>query len=74
MDARRWLMAGVLVLAASLPAWAGAQQARQPVSVAAASDLKFALDEIVAGFERDSGVRVRATYGSSGQFVRQIEQ
>jgi molybdate transport system substrate-binding protein len=74
MHARRWLIAGVLALAASLPAWAGAQQGRKAVSVAAASDLKFALDEIAAEFERDSGVRIRATYGSSGQFVRQIEQ
>jgi molybdate transport system substrate-binding protein len=74
MYARRWLIAIVLAVAACSPAGPGAQQSRQPVSVAAASDLKFALDEILALFERDSGIGVRAVYGSSGQFVRQIEQ
>lgn len=42
--------------------------------VAAASNLKFALDEVAAGFERDTGKRVRVTYGSSGNFYRQIVQ
>ena len=42
--------------------------------MAAASDLQFALDEIVAGFERDTGIVARVTYGSSGNFTRQIEQ
>jgi molybdate transport system substrate-binding protein len=74
MYARRWLIATVLAVTAGFPAWLGAQQSRQPVTVAAASDLKFALDEILARFERDSGMSVRAVYGSSGQFVRQIEQ
>jgi len=43
-------------------------------SVAAASDLKFALDKIAARFERDTGKTVRLTYGSSGNFYRQIQQ
>jgi len=42
--------------------------------VAAASDLQFALDEIVARFQRDTGIAPRVTYGSSGNFARQIEQ
>lgn len=42
--------------------------------VAAASDLKFALDEVLAGFRRDTGVEVRVSYGSSGNLARQIEQ
>jgi molybdate transport system substrate-binding protein len=42
--------------------------------VAAAADLKFALDEIIARFERDTGQRVRVTYGSSGNLARQISQ
>lgn len=44
------------------------------VPVAAASDLKFALDEIALAFLRDTDLRVRPVYGSSGNFVRQIEQ
>jgi molybdate transport system substrate-binding protein len=42
--------------------------------VAAASDLKFALDEVVTRFQRDTGIAPRVTYGSSGNFARQIEQ
>lgn len=44
------------------------------VPVAAASDLKFALDEVAAAFLRDTALRVRPVYGSSGNFMRQIEQ
>jgi molybdate transport system substrate-binding protein len=40
--------------------------------VAAASDLKFALDEIVERFRADTGVAARIAYGSSGNFARQI--
>jgi molybdate transport system substrate-binding protein len=46
----------------------------QPPLVAAASDLRFALDEVVAAYERDTRRRVRVTYGSSGDIARQIEQ
>jgi len=42
--------------------------------LAAASDLKFALDEILADFRAETGIDVRVTYGSSGNFARQIEQ
>jgi len=42
--------------------------------VAAAADLQFALDEIASRFRRDTGIELRVTYGSSGNFARQIEQ
>lgn len=42
--------------------------------VAAAADLKFALDEIIVQFGRDTGETVRVTYGSSGNLARQIAQ
>jgi len=44
----------------------------QPVRVAAASDLKFAMAELAASFRRDAGVGVQVTFGSSGQFAQQI--
>ena len=50
-----------------------AQQANAP-NVAAASDLKFALEEIAAAFTRDTGKAVTLTFGSSGNFLRQIQQ
>jgi molybdate transport system substrate-binding protein len=40
--------------------------------VAAASDLRFALDEIAGAFARDGGGALRIVYGSSGDFRRQI--
>lgn len=43
------------------------------VTVAAAADLKFAFDDIVAAFEKvHPEVRVKVTYGSSGTFFTQL--
>jgi molybdate transport system substrate-binding protein len=40
--------------------------------IAAASDLKFALDEVAAQYTKDSGAKVEIVYGSSGLFTRQL--
>lgn len=66
--ARRLCLAVPLALLAVPPAWAGA-----PL-VAAASDLRAALDEVAAQFARDTGDAVRIVYGSSGNFRRQIAE
>jgi molybdate transport system substrate-binding protein len=42
--------------------------------IAAASDLQFALEDVAAGFTRDTGRSVAISYGSSGNFFRQIAQ
>jgi molybdate transport system substrate-binding protein len=43
------------------------------VAVAAAADLKFALGEVIAAFEKEQPrVKVKATYGSSGSFFAQL--
>jgi molybdate transport system substrate-binding protein len=44
------------------------------VRVAAASDLQFVLPELAAGVERAGGVHIELSFGSSGNFARQIEQ
>jgi molybdate transport system substrate-binding protein len=65
-----WLMAW------PLPGTA-AQSATSPalVRVAAASDLKFALDELIVRFgEKRPGVKVEPTYGSSGNIHAQLRQ
>lgn len=49
-------------------------EAQTVPTVAAASDLKFALEEVAARFERDSGQKVRLVFGSSGNFYSQILQ
>ena len=52
---------------------AGAEDQARRVNVAAASDLKFALDELVEAFGRTApGIAVTVTYGSSGTFFSQI--
>jgi molybdate transport system substrate-binding protein len=48
---------------------------RRVLRVAAAADLKFALDEVLSRFhERHPDVRVRVSYGSSGNFFRQLSE
>jgi molybdate transport system substrate-binding protein len=60
------VLAGVRADAADAPA--------REVRVAAAADLKFALDEVVVGFKaRHPNVEVRISYGSSGSFFAQLQ-
>src|SRR5260370_7209260 len=43
----------------------------QEIRVAAAADLKFALDELGAQFEKQTGRRINVSYGSSRNFFPQ---
>jgi molybdate transport system substrate-binding protein len=45
----------------------------QPI-VAAASDLQFAIEEIAAAFAAETGMQVRLSMGSTGNFARQIRE
>ncbi len=68
------LIAGPLLALACLLMFAASAQAGK-ITIAAASDLKFAMDEIVAAFKKDHpGDEVEAVYGSSGKFHTQIQQ
>lgn len=71
--ARRSFLQGTLASLASSSSFAAPPDPQAAAPIAAASDLKFALDEIAADFLRATGLRVRPVYGSSGNFVRQIE-
>ncbi len=53
---------------------AGTAFAQTGPTIAAASDLKFALDDIAKEFQASTGKPVRITYGSSGNFFQQIAQ
>ena len=47
----------------------------EKITVAAAADLKFAMDEIVTSFKQShAGTEVEVIYGSSGKFHTQIQQ
>jgi molybdate transport system substrate-binding protein len=64
---KSWVAAASMALSG----WAHAQPA---ATIAAASDLKFALDEALAQYQAQTGRFVRVTYGSSGNFFTQIAQ
>ena len=58
-----------LLLLCSAPAHA------EKITIAAAADLKFAMDEIVSSFKKShSGAELDVIYGSSGKFHTQIQQ
>lgn len=61
-----WLGAGGAAVRAQAP--------QQGFTVAAAADLKFALEELAALFEKQTGHRPRLVFGSSGNFYSQILQ
>lgn len=48
--------------------------AQETVTIAAASDLQFALGDVADVFRRETGGSVDITFGSSGNFYRQIRQ
>src|SRR5208337_242375 len=45
----------------------------QSLRIAAASDLQFALADLAAQYEKESGAKLAITYGSSGNFFAQIQ-
>ena len=69
---RRSLL-GVAAMAFWRPG-ARAAGVRPAVRVAAASDLKFALGELSAMYQRETAQPVQLSLGSSGQFAQQIRQ
>jgi molybdate transport system substrate-binding protein len=67
------LLRYLLVFACSFSIAASAHAGK--ITVAAAADLKFAMDEIVAAFQKDNpGDEIEVVYGSSGKFDTQIQQ
>src|ERR1700693_3685939 len=47
--------------------------AAQQISVAAAADLQFAMQDIAARFQKETRMSVNVTYGSSGNFFQQLQ-
>ncbi len=62
----RWLLLLIAVFSICVRA--------EAPNVAAAADLKFALSEIAANYEKETGKTVKLSFGSSGNFARQIAQ
>lgn len=69
---RSWLMAGLIwSLAAS---WGAHAQDVARIQVAAASNLKFVLADLVSLYKQQTGVQVDVNLGASGNLARQILQ
>src|SRR5580704_5670934 len=73
------LLLGAAAVAAAFLYWFSGphsterEDTTREVRVAAAADLKFALQEVVAAFhEEHPDVRVKVTYGASGEFYAQL--
>jgi molybdate transport system substrate-binding protein len=47
--------------------------AAQEITVAAAADLRSAMQDVAARFERETGKKVKVIFGSSGNFFQQIQ-
>ena len=45
----------------------------QEITVAAAADLQFAMQDVAARFQKETGKTVKLIYGSSGNFFQQIQ-
>ncbi len=45
----------------------------QEITVAAAADLQFAMQDVTARFQKETGKSVKVIYGSSGNFFQQIQ-
>jgi molybdate transport system substrate-binding protein len=57
----------------SLCSWFPAKAGAGEIKITAASDLTFAFKDVVARFEKQTGNKVKLTYGSSGNFYSQIQ-
>ncbi|OJT26534.1 molybdate ABC transporter substrate-binding protein [Archangium sp. Cb G35] len=59
--------------AVASPTPSGGTEQKRTLTIAAASDLKFALDEVLVRFRaKHPGADIQVTYGSSGNFLAQI--
>ncbi|MFU8863065.1 MAG: molybdate ABC transporter substrate-binding protein [Rhodobacterales bacterium] len=61
-------------LAALVLAWSPAAARNDAPVIAAASDLQFAVTEIAQAFTAETGMSVRLSFGSTGNFSRQIRE
>jgi molybdate transport system substrate-binding protein len=67
-------MRSLLIAFAALFALVGFARAETAPAIAVAENVKFAIEELAAGFKRDSGTTLRIATGSSGKFAQQILQ
>lgn len=64
----KWLAVVLLGLAALF-----GQAAAQEIAIAAAADLSSALTELTSDYQKQTGIKVRLSFGSSGNLTQQIK-
>jgi molybdate transport system substrate-binding protein len=64
-------LCALCVSALSFPLLSSSQQPE--LKIAAAADLKFAMTDLAAAYEKQSGVKLNLTFGASGNFYAQIQ-
>jgi len=72
----RFLSCGLVatcLLLCSIPVVAHQDKAAPELVVAAAADLSTALQEIVQGYEKKTGVKIKLSFGASGALTQQIQ-
>jgi molybdate transport system substrate-binding protein len=67
------LLLAVLCVLAVSSRRAVAQSGAGEIAVAAAADLSSALKDVAAGFEKQSGVQLKLSFGASGALTQQIQ-
>ena len=67
------LMKHILSALLAFHAFVSISWAQTPPTIAAASDLKFALEEIAANYKSDKGQDVKLVFGSSGVLWQQVK-
>jgi molybdate transport system substrate-binding protein len=67
------LLVASFFLLSSFSGWAQQPTNNRELLVAAAADLNPALQELSAGFEKKTGIKVKLSYGASGGLTQQIQ-
>ena len=75
VDGKRGMIVlrALFALATLLYVWLPVVADAAEIKVAAASDLTFAFKDVVARFQKQTGISIKLTYGSSGNFFAQIQ-
>jgi molybdate transport system substrate-binding protein len=63
----------IIVVAALCLGLAAGSCLAQEITVAAAADLQFAMQDLATRFQKESGKKMKLIYGSSGNFFQQIQ-
>jgi molybdate transport system substrate-binding protein len=69
----RFIISVVLILYACHASAPVARAADREVNVAAAADLSVVLQEVAANYEKQSGVKIKLSFGASGALTQQIQ-